>query len=410
MHLINSGDPEADGGPLLGREPVEDAGSDTARWYEFQYACVARHCLDMAVQDTALSWILCEWHTDYALGWQNGDVSLVSVKHREANSGYWTVPRMFSDGGLKSLFDRWKECGKPQESRWVTNGGLDAECRDLQAACAEASNTAIGALSPSLASRFNTSTNLAQEFLATLRIVNTMPPSEFIRVIDIDGAARPILARLNFSTEAAEDVYDSILNLVREAAKSLGKTPEPWLLSTRGALDAAAQIREKRKRRTITRENVMASIRRASVRSATVLPHTGQPTTRLVKKLKAGEIVPSTQAAARRSRRDWTEYERGTSIPIPGDPIGLDFARLRSRITAEAAEAQRAAQNGGEPYGNRMLDDVRSRIALISRNLPPAYAIDTYLLMGLVYDLTAHCEIWWSAEFEVDDALEGEAS
>ena len=109
-------------------------------------------------------------------------------------------------------------------------------------------------------------------------------------------------------------------------------------------------------------------------------------------------------AAARRARLAWTEYERGLSCPLPGVTIGPDFVGLRTRLTAEAAEAQLRARSEAEgAYGNAMMADMYNRVSTVAGEQAQAYDLNARLLMGLVYDLTAHCEIWWSEEFVMED-------
>lgn len=130
---------------VAGKRPGEDAGATSSAYYEFQYGWVARHALEMTDPSSELKWILCEWHTDFILGWAES-FTPVSVKHREPNSGRWTVATMFSDGGLDTLYRRWDELGRPAQGRWVTNGGLDSECQALAKACSESDTSALAKL------------------------------------------------------------------------------------------------------------------------------------------------------------------------------------------------------------------------------------------------------------------------
>ena len=389
--------------PVLERTPIEDAGAATARWYTFQYATAVRYCLDMVRPISRAEWVLCEWHTDYVVGWQDNTYTLVSVKYREPDSGIWTVPRLFSDGGLATFMKRWNECNRPSECRWMTNGGLDLECRALRDKCASSRINDMGTISAELASRFDQPANDVAQFLSALRIDNTCPKVEHIRILDIDRHARTVLRELEMAIESAPDAYDAVTQIVRSAAQGFGESPGPWLLAAPGVLDAGWILKTSVAQRLITREHVMNALRSAAVPAAASLPTLTQPVTRLIAKLKAGEIIPSAMAAARRARRAWTEYEHGLSCPLPGTPIGPDFAGLRALLTAEAAEAQLSASRKEAAYGNEMLAGMLDRVASVAREQMGAYGLDSRLLMGLVYDLTAHCEIWWSAEFDIED-------
>jgi hypothetical protein len=392
---------------ILERAPAEDAGAATARWYSFQYATAVRNCLAMVASVSSVTFILCEWHTDYVIGWQDKSCALVSVKYREPDSGAWTVPRLFSEGGLAVFMRRWLECGRPKESRWLTNGGLDVDCRQLRDACAGGRQSSVRDFAQDLAARFGQAAADVAAFLSTLRLDSNLPAVDNIRVLDVDQYARRALRELGLAPDNADEAYGAVLALVEAAAQSFGDSPDGWLVAEPGALDEDWLIRDNVARRLITRQQVIDVLAARAQPAAATLPTLTPPITRLLAKLKAGEIVPSVLAAARRARRTWTEYERGLTCPLPGQPIGLDFQALRERLTAEATEAQLAAfMSGIEPYGNLMLKDMFTRVAAVACDRSQSQYPTARLLMGLVYDLTAQCEIWWSSEFDVDKATQ----
>lgn len=393
---------EGDGDPFLRRAPIEEAGSRTAGWYDFQYGCALRHCLDMARPGSGLEWVLCEWHTDFALGWSDGERTLVSVKHRELDSGFWTVARLFSDGGLDVLFRRWDECGRPAECRWVTNGGLDANCRRLKDDCSSRDKRRLQSQARMLSGRFGADAAVVIDFLSCLRVDSDPPPARFLQAVDTENYVKPTLSDLQLDVSAAATAYRAALELVRAAAKGCGEAPQPWLLSSRGSLDSDSVISVEIARRSVSRQQIIEALRAAAAPAAAVLPPATGHTTRLARKLKAGDVVPTANSAARRARLAWTQFEREVTPPLPGDSVGLDLADLRARITSEAAESQAMARKGGSPYGDRMLTDLRNRVATLARSLPGGVGLDGHLLMGLVYDLTARCEVWWSPEFDPD--------
>jgi hypothetical protein len=284
----------------------------------------------------------------------------------------------------------------------MTNGGLDRECRRLRDGCASCDTSVLGSFAGELQPRFKADQASILAFLRVLRITNDVPQAAHVRAVDVEEFARPTLLALTLAVEAAADVYDAVLDLVRDAARAAGPERGPWLLSSPGALDSGQLLARDRARRTVTRQQVMRVVRQAAAQAATALPPGGLPTTRLVRKLKAGDVVPNVTAAARRARQAWTEYERGVTPPLPGEAYGPDFTALRAILTAEAADAQRIAREGGEPYGDRMLADLQDRVGILARDQPSVFNFDPRLLMGLLYDLTAQCEVWWSPEFDVD--------
>ncbi|MCO5987395.1 hypothetical protein NE235_14915 [Actinoallomurus spadix] len=366
----------------------------------FQYRCATRHCLEMIKPESGLAWILCEWHTDYVLGWQDGAKSIVSIKSREPDSGFWTIARLFSDGGLGTLFERWIECGRPRESRWLTNGGLDQDCRSLRDACS--SNKGIETHITDLKDRFKASESDTRAFLNSLRIYNKFPDVEHFRALDVENYCRPLLKSHNPTSDMGRVLYDAIYNLVAEAAAALGEDRSEWLLASQGSLDEFTLLQRDIQRRFVTRQDVLDAFRAIVTQVSAELPAAVPGTTRLTKKLVKGNVVPTAIAAARRARREWAQYEYANTPPIPNGDPAADFGRLRAIVTSEASESQRIARQSGEPYGDAMLSEIQRRIGALTRDMKDFSGLDSRVLMGLVYDLTARCEIWWSDWFDPD--------
>jgi hypothetical protein len=384
--------------------PIEDSGSVTSGYYDYQYGWVAGHAFEMLRESTGPEWILCEWHTDFILGW-GSSFAPVSVKHREPNSGRWTIATLFSDGGLQTLFARWLALGSPAECRWITNGGLDTECRHLQAACQSVDRAALAEFTERHGWRFDhADSDTVGAFLACLRINNESAPWVYQRIVNVEQHARPALDALGLSSLAAQTVYDEVLSMVRTASQGLpAAAPGTWTVGSPGALDEAVLLAATASRRLLTRRSVLARVKRIASPAAAEPPTMTPATTTLIKKLRRGRVVPTVEAAARRSRVQWTAYESSFTEPIPSDDQPSDFEALRAQVVGVAADAQLLAAESGEPYGDRMLLEVRRRMREVACAQPIPRGLSADLLMGLVYDLTARCEVWWSGRFDPTD-------
>lgn len=385
--------------------PTEDAGATSSGYYEFQYGWVARHALEMTDEASGLKWILCEWHTDFVLGWADS-FAPVSVKHREPNSGHWTIATMFSEGGLHTLYTRWCELGRPPMCRWVTNGGLNAECRKLQTACASTDAAEFKKWFDKHGFRFDTAKLAdAVAFLTALRIDNDSSRSKDQRIIQIDRIARPALRGLGLSAVEAAAVYDSVVGIARTASQGFGGTePTTWSSSRPEAFDAAVLALADSEKRVIRAEPIREVARELCVPAAALPPPVSAESTTLTKKLRKGGVVPTADMAARRSRMGWAAYEATFSepLPVPGQQSALED--LRSQVLMEATDAQIDAAKGGHPYGNAMHEEMRTRMKALASEPSSLTRLTPNLLMGLAYDLTAHCEIWWSERFDLDAA------
>lgn len=388
---------------LAGKRPGEDAGAASGGYFEFQYGWVARHALEMIDPSGELKWILCEWHTDFVLGWTDS-FAPVSVKHREPNTGHWTVATLFSDGGMNTLFTRWTELGRPAQCRWVTNGGLSTECQALANACAASNRGALEAWFDKHGFRFDGASRPdVVAFLTALRIDNDSSRSKDQRVVQIDTVARPALRRLGLSAVEAPAVYDAVVGIARNASQGFGGSETTtWSSSSAAAFDAGVLAVADSAKRVIRPEAVTQVARKLATPVAAEPPPSSAENTTLIKKLQRGKVVPTAEMAARRTRMGWTAHEATYSEPLPrtGEPSA--FESLRSRVVLEATDAQVDAAKHGQPYGDRMYVEMRTRMRALAAEPSPLAVLTPALLMGLTYDLTARCEIWWSERFDLD--------
>ncbi|USQ77804.1 dsDNA nuclease domain-containing protein [Ornithinimicrobium cryptoxanthini] len=388
---------------LANRRPGEDAGATSSGYYEFQYGWVARHALEMSDPRNDLEWVLCEWHTDFILGWATS-FAPVSVKHREPNSSHWTIATLFSDGGMLTLYRRWYELGRPKQCRWVTNGGLNRECRTLAKACASTDTDALDNWLDKHVFRFvGASRSDVLAFLLALRMDNNSSQTTDQRILHIERFARPALRALGLSTREAPAVYDAVVGIARTASQGfVGTEPTTWSSSRADAFDSAVLAAADSTKRVIRPGPIGHLARKLAAPAAAEPPPEPAADTTLIKKLRRGDVVPTADMAARRARMGWTAFEAMYSEPLPLDGQPSKFESLRSRVVSEAADSQIVAERSGQPYGNRMYQEVRARMRAVAVEPSPLGALTPDLLMGLAYDLTARCEIWWSERFDVD--------
>ncbi|MFF9587480.1 dsDNA nuclease domain-containing protein [Streptomyces achromogenes] len=384
-------------------EPAEDSGSETADRYEYQYQVVARHCCDLGIGD--LLWILCEWHTDYILAFSGGRYALVSVKHRELSQGHWTLRRLCDDGGLATLYARWRECRKPYQTRLATNAALDRDSARLAKACAEREMTTLRGFARDLWENLECATEEeALEFLASLRIEHELPPRKYIRAHNIENHVRPMLARTQGQRFDGPTVYDAIVDVVRQAARAVNNDQgHAWVLSTSGGLDSSTLLEEDLRKRLIDKERISARLQQipftgpALLQSDTQRDSAGE--SRLAKKLRRGGIGETGIHSARRTRRSWATFAAQYSAPLPHEDDLVDDLTTRVLHEAGLAEADAWSETS---YGRKMLSLLNERLRPETIGVPHEVHVDRLHLLGLVYQLTDECKVWWSPEFDVD--------
>lgn len=398
--------------PIEGR-PEEDRGHETALWYGFQYACTARDCLAMLINN--VPWILCEWHTDFISAGANGiePYCLVSVKHREADQGPWLTSELAKRGGLAVLYERWNQSGRKHTCRWITNAGLkpgESETRNLAELLSNhgdhfkaevAHYTAkLGASLPT------SSTDDIEEFLSSLTIFSTGGDARSFRSHVIEEVARPILAQLGVRPGLARRAYEAVHGLVLEAVK--GFDPRTCNVTWYSGAEAIDADLEKRK---ITRERVLQCLveNGIAVSPDSIVGLRGAETA-MIRKLRAGGLGPTVLAGAPRIRQSWYELEVYMRPTIPS-PYGDDVTRIRAEVILLAGRAESKHRVAGNSYGTQMhreLGDCLNGMLHESR-----IRVTQSELLGCAYQLTDECEIWWSDSFDASkDApwVSGEAS
>ncbi len=97
---------DGDTDPVLEVRPREDVGAQTLARYRYQAEVAARSAF--AMLDRSIRAILCEWHEDHVVFYQDGLSELVSVKHREPNQGPWRLTVLVSDGVGGDPITSWK--------------------------------------------------------------------------------------------------------------------------------------------------------------------------------------------------------------------------------------------------------------------------------------------------------------
>lgn len=198
-------------------------------------------------------------------------------------------------------------------------------------------------------------------------------------------------------------MYDAVVGIARTASQGFGGTePTTWSSSSAAAFDAAVLAAADSAKRVIRPEPVAEVARKLAVPAAAEPPPMSAENTTLIKKLRRGKIVPTAETAARRARMGWTAYEATYSEPLPVAGQPSVFETFRSRVVLEATDAQIGAAKLGQPYGDRMYEEMRTRMRALAAEPSSLTALTPDLLMGLAYDLTAHCEIWWSERFDPD--------
>jgi hypothetical protein len=117
----------------------------------------------------------------------------------------------------------------------------------------------------------------------------------------------------------------------------------------------------------------------------------------MVRKLEAGGIGPTNVENAKQLRADWTDYETRWRREVPGsDP---EWLNLRARVLDAAAQAELDIDTA-ETYGEAMLRALNTRLQDERLQGLTGFPMDDRLLLGLAFQLTDECRVWWSRDRE----------
>src|SRR5450759_129806 len=395
---------ESIGGPLV-VPPAEDAGSVTQDRYDFQHHCTARRAITMLTGD-AIQAIVCEWHEDYLVVYRNGATELVSVKHLEPSQNRWTTPQLCEEGGLKHLFERWLGTGKQSRCCLETDAGLrsgSGQPQELAHACHRFDQPALAAWAPKLARSLGAEEDVAPviAFLLILSIDAGLPGREHIRDHQIQALMRPALIRIGYPEARAAAAYDAVVVEVGRANRGeSGSFNALAVLADVDRLGTDAQLRQDMALRTLDRLRLMRVITALDdpIRPLLVPARVDEPTA-MVKKLARGGLGPAGLSSAKRLRATWLRLRDDWSKDLPGEEPEIED--LVSQVLLIVQQAETAAMQEGSAYGRSMQQQLEQRLRLDQLPRRPALPLLDQHLMGLVYQLTDDCVVWWSEIFDV---------
>lgn len=399
--------------------PPDDAGAETADRFDWQAAMAAADVLsaylqvlerrsDGLDQMTVEFELICELHEDWALV-SAPDAEIVSAKHKETSFGaFTTIGSLLTDGGLRHLYDRWTALGRTPACRVVTTAGLAGPPQDLERACellrgpVRLEDHELPAIVRSfhvalVAARDDdepTSIEDVRKFLTALRIDHGRPRRDQVRDLAPSGFARPVAEHFGHP-EAAEAVWEAVLDVVRERMRAAGPQRGRSLPRVLGARDE-----EGHEGRTLTLAELetVISVALTSAVAYRRLPAL-RPTTRVAAKMSEGGCNANSIQRAEDLRLQYRRYWRGRS----GAPGALaEREILHNRLRQVADEETEAVADGSKPWGGALWRRLDQRTTQLADD--PDAGIDSHLLLGGVSELANRCEIWFSERFDVDMA------
>ena len=356
----------------------------------------------MIVDETILA-MVAEWHDDFIVIRTGETPQLVSVKHRELSQGPWSLRDLILDGGVKHLFQQWTRLNRLPECKVVTNGALKRgknQSRQFINAVQRRDWAWVRAAHQlrKYLPVFNEDDLLA--FLKGLTVESETASRHHIRSSNIEGLLRPALRTLGLNEDRAEDAYDDLLQLIEGAIRGgVGSKPTRFdLLLHPNRLELAVARQQAIAKRTVMRQDTLSVVAQACSSTGALLSSPSEDATdatKLVRKLRTGGLGPTTINSAKRLRAIWSSLEARYRSDLP--TVHDQIHDLRTRVLDIAADAQSVARRGREDlYGPQMLDELKRTLLVPKLGSRSPFPLDDKHLLGLVYQLTDECEVWWS--------------
>ncbi|WP_310962421.1 hypothetical protein [Nocardioides terrisoli] len=367
--------------------------------------------------------LICEHHEDWAL-LLGDDADIVSAKHLEREFGtYSTLKQVLDDGGVLHLFDRWVALKQSPTCRVMTTPSLSGDARQLEKACehfaGQQGNLEFGEFEGIL-------TKLAAEIVRrrTVKAKSADPKSEivfvpesaetlaaFLRVLRFthsrpfrddlaysagDRYAMPVAVALGHA-EAADAIWEALMNVVRERMRAAGPEPRAALPLVLGARDEPGF--EKRML-TLADVETIVGVAVANPSGYRRLPKKVL-TSKVAVKMSAGGCSDTAIARAESLRLQFRSHWR----TVNSGPSKVTARRNVENALHRIADEEAAAVSGGpQPWGQRLWSAVQVRIDAFEGNAK-AHGLDSNLLLGGVAELSNKCLVWFSPSFDADTVM-----
>lgn len=389
--------------PILGIPPLEDQGTVAGEGFGFQYNCIAR-CAIRMLSDESLVLITCETHEDCVLIFADSSAELVSCKARSPSKPY-TVGTLLSDGGVLHLFDRWQYTGRQARSRLMTDGSLtDGEPKQLKADCHARDEGKVAAWAEKLADKFDGPADDVASFLLRLTVDDGHGPRDKLAEIIAFNSLRPRLKEAALDPDQCLDYYRVILGEVERRCQTAAADPWDGASLLEASRDPGrAAHRARLKARSLDPDQVKACLFGPPPQMPLDAAPDSIDHTRMVAKLERGQVGPAGVSAAKRLRASWYALEEARKLRAPGARSGFEDLRTRVLLIAAAAERQ---LDRTTPYGERLYEALADTLTLGAVQQVSVAGLTNELLLGLAFQLTDECELYFSERFDVEAALQ----
>jgi hypothetical protein len=343
--------------------------------------------------------VICEWHEDFLIISNDGNIEAVSIKHRDDGLAAWTIATLGgSAGNLRRLLETFQRAKGQIYCCFETNRASNtADLNSVDTAKREAARV-------ELARRLGASREELDAFLERLTITRVPDRAHIINTY-ADMYAAPALDRLGITTLEPSRAVRIAYELIADASAERLSTAAAVIVLTAAPADRRTVIQtEVLKGRCVNERDVADALREAARTRVPRLPTLegdAPEETSMSKKLRAGGLGESVVDTAKRRRTGWFAH-RAQYRDIPYRQEELNSLQEWVQDQANLAESI-ALDTGAVSYGRAMHSDLIARlhdVAAVPGGTRPEDRNPT-LLTGAAYQLTDDCTVWFSPREKV---------
>lgn len=390
--------------------------------------------------------VICEHQEDWIVELED-QAEIVSAKHRELHLGPWeSITVLVSKGGVGHLFARWILLRREVAARLVSCAGLAngepknlGKCRRFLQRIAQGetlSDTEAVTLADCVAKMARAlmmyRKDLPDAWQAPdgSRANQLTPPSElveavraFLEVLVFDTHrpnrdftphaaptlyAAPIVEILGQPQSIVPVIWDAVVPLFEKRMRARGPVPLGGLPRVGVGQPAQTTNEPALETRTITVADILVAVRTAIANPGAYMP-LARPArvTTLSVKMAHGGCSENSITRAERLRIDYSQYRRTRESSVPGsraERAGIERALLRI-VDQETTNARTPTGRWGTTLWSSLSDRLDGQVLT-----PIDSGLDGELALGGVCDLSARCQVWFSAGFDVAAAVAAEKS
>lgn len=390
--------------------------------------------------------VICEHHEDWIVR-LNGQAEIVSAKHREPHLGPWeSITVLVSKGGVGHLFARWillkrevgarlvscaelangesKDLGKcPEFLQRLADGETlsDAEMAILSE-CVDKLARALMMYRKELPSAWQAPTGskakhvtppqemleAVRAFLKVLAFDTIRPNREFTPHAAPTLYAVPIVEKFGQPASLASIIWGAVLPLFETRMRARGPAPLGGLPHIGVGLPHQANGGVALEPKTVTIADMLIAVRTAVANPGAYMP-LARPArvSTLSIKMANGGCSENSITRAERLRLDYSQYRRTRESSVPGsraERASIERALLRI-ADEETTKVRTATGRWGSTLWGSLSNRLDGHVLL-----PTDPDLDGELALGGICDLTARCQVWFSAGFDVSAAVAAEKS